>query len=127
MRVISFGTFDLLHPGHISILERAKARGDFLIVGVSSDELNFKKKAQTAFYDQETRMAMVLALKCVDEVFVEESLEKKQEYIREKSADVLVMGDDWLGRFNHLKDCAVVYLPRTKDISTTIIKRHFSC
>lgn len=121
-RVLTFGTFDVLHVGHVSILERARSQGDYLIVGVSSDELNFRKKGRRPIYDEKDRLRMIAALRCVDEVFVEESLELKGDYIRQHRADVLVMGDDWTGRFDEFKSlCEVVYLPRTPSISTTEI------
>ncbi len=122
-RVITFGTFDLLHIGHINILKRAKEYGDYLIVGVSSDQLNFNKKSKHPVYNENDRIAIIEALKVVDEVFVEESLDKKVEYIQSLKADVLVMGNDWEGKFDFCKDyCEVVYLPRTENISTTEIK-----
>lgn len=121
-KIITFGTFDVFHIGHVNILERAAAQGDYLIVGVSSDALNFSKKARYPIYNQEDRLKIVSSLKFVDEVFVEESLELKLEYINKYSADVLVMGDDWTGRFDWVKPaCEVIYLPRTPSISTTEI------
>jgi len=122
-RVITFGTFDLLHIGHVRIIERAAALGHYLIVGVSSDALNFKKKQCYPAYSQYDRMSIVLALKGVDEVFLEESLEEKEKYIKHFKADILVMGDDWAGKFDHLSHCCeIIYLPRTPDISTSSIK-----
>ncbi len=122
MRVITFGTFDILHYGHIRILERSREMGDTLIVGVSSDDLNFKKKGRKPVYSEFERKSMLRALRCVDEVFLEESLELKRQYIIEHKADVLVMGDDWAGKFDEFKDvCDVIYLPRTPSISTTSI------
>ena len=122
MRVITFGTFDLFHYGHLRLLERAKALGDYLIVGVSTDELNFKKKGRYPVYSEEERRAIVAAIRHVDETFYEESLEKKRDYILEHKADILVMGDDWKGKFDDLADiCRVVYLPRTPSVSTTAI------
>jgi glycerol-3-phosphate cytidylyltransferase len=121
-RIVTFGTFDVLHVGHVLILERARALGDRLIVGVSSDELNFRKKGRKPIYSQTDRMHIIGALRCVDEVFVEESLELKGDYLRRQRASVLVMGDDWVGRFDEFKSiCEVVYLPRTPSISTTEI------
>lgn len=121
-RVITFGTFDVFHVGHLNILERARCHGDWLVVGVSSDELNKKKKGRSPIYSQSERLRIVGALKAVDEVFLEESLEAKREYIVGYKADVLVMGNDWAGRFDALGDiCSVVYLPRTPAISTTAI------
>lgn len=121
-RVITFGTFDVFHVGHVNILQRAKDLGDHLIVGVSSDELNKSKKGRYPIYKQEHRMKIVSAMECVDAVFVEESLEKKPEYIQEHEADLLVMGDDWKGGFDDMREyCEVVYLPRTPSISTTAV------
>lgn len=120
--VITFGTFDVFHIGHVNILERAREYGDRLVVGVSSDALNYRKKSKYPVYSQDDRIKIISAIKYVDQVFVEESLELKGEYIEKYSADVLVMGDDWTGRFDWLKDvCEVVYLPRTPSISTTEI------
>jgi len=122
MRVITFGTFDILHYGHIRILERSREMGDTLIVGVSSDNLNLSKKGRKPVYSEFERKSMLKALRCVDEVFLEESLELKRQYIIEHKADVLVMGDDWAGKFDEFKDiCDVLYLPRTPSISTTSI------
>ena len=119
-RIITFGTFDVLHIGHVNILERARALGDYLIVGVSSDELNLKKKGRRPIYSQEDRLKIIGSLRFVDRVFTEESLEQKAEYILEHQADVLVMGDDWKGGFDDMRrHCEVVYLPRTPSISTT--------
>ncbi len=122
MRVITFGTFDIFHIGHVNILERAKELGSELIVGVSSDELNLSKKGRYPIYPQAERVRILQTLHCVDEVFLEESLELKGEYIKEYKADILVMGDDWSGKFDQYKSlCDVVYLPRTKGVSTTDI------
>lgn len=121
-RVITFGTYDVFHVGHLRILERARELGDYLIVGVSTDDLNESKKGRPPIYSQSERKAIVAALRCVDLVFDEHSLEKKREYIIEHKADVLVMGDDWQGRFDELADCCeVVYLERTPSISTTAL------
>lgn len=121
-RVVTFGTFDVFHVGHVNILERAKELGEYLIVGVSSDELNFSKKGRYPIFSQDQRMRMVNAIHCVNEVFVEESLELKGEYLQQFEADILVMGDDWEGKFDHFsKYSQVKYLSRTKDISTTEI------
>ena len=122
MRVITFGTFDVFHVGHVNILERAKLHGSHLIVGVSSDDLNMSKKQRYPIYSEEDRIHIIRSLSCVDEVFIEKSLELKAEYIKYYNADLLVMGDDWQGKFDHLKDlCQVIYLPRTPSISTTEI------
>ena len=121
-RVITFGTYDVFHIGHVNILQRASALGDYLIVGVSSDSLNFRKKQRYPIYKEEDRVRIISSLKCVSEVFVEESLEKKVQYINEKKADLLVMGDDWAGKFDWVRPwCEVLYLPRTPSISTTEI------
>jgi glycerol-3-phosphate cytidylyltransferase len=120
--VITFGTFDVFHVGHLRVIERAAALGDRLVVGVSADALNLRKKDRAPVFSEAERMAIVGALKHVDEVFVEESLELKRAYIEKYGADVLVMGDDWTGRFDDLADvCEVVYLPRTPAISTTAL------
>ncbi|MBU4316525.1 MAG: adenylyltransferase/cytidyltransferase family protein [Proteobacteria bacterium] len=122
VRVITFGTFDVFHVGHLRILERASKMGDYLMVGVSTDLLNFIKKGRNPFYSQEERMEIVRALSCVDQVFLEESLELKRHYILAYKADVLVMGDDWKGKFDDLSDiCRVEYLNRTPSISTTAV------
>jgi glycerol-3-phosphate cytidylyltransferase len=121
-KVITFGTFDVFHVGHINILERAKELGSYLVVGVSSDELNVNKKGRAPVYPIEHRVQILRSLYCVDEVFVEDSLELKGQYIKQYDADVLVMGDDWEGRFDEFKNlCEVVYFPRTEGVSTTEI------
>jgi len=120
MKVITFGTFDLLHIGHINILKRCKELGEYLIVGVSSDELN-KAKGKKSVYDENDRLEIIKSLKYVDEVFLEESLEEKDSYIKKYGCDILIMGDDWKGKFDWVS-CPVIYLPRTPEISTTEIK-----
>lgn len=120
--VITFGTFDVFHVGHLRVLERAAAFGDRLVVGVSADELNVRKKDREPVFSQAERLEIIAALKVVDEVFVEESLELKRAYILEHDAQVLVMGDDWAGKFDEFSDiCRVEYLPRTPAISTTAL------
>ncbi|WP_349342821.1 adenylyltransferase/cytidyltransferase family protein [Marinobacter sp. MMG032] len=121
-RVLTFGTFDVFHLGHLRILERAAALGDYLVVGVSSDELNRSKKGRFPIFSQDERLQLVGALRCVDQVFIEESLEQKRDYLVEYRADVLVMGDDWRGRFDEFGDiCKVVYFQRTPAVSTTAL------
>lgn len=118
--VITFGTFDVLHIGHIKILERAKKYGDRLIVGVSSDALSFSKKQRYPVYPENERCEIIRSLQYVDDVFLEESLELKGEYIKQYKADILIMGNDWEGKFDMFKNlCEVIYLPRTEGISTT--------
>lgn len=120
--VITFGTFDVFHVGHLRVIERAAEHGDRLVVGVSADLLNERKKGRRPVFPEDERMRIVSSLKPVDEVFLEESLEQKREYIERYGADVLVMGDDWAGRFDEFEDiCKVVYLPRTPSISTTAV------
>jgi glycerol-3-phosphate cytidylyltransferase len=120
--IITFGTFDIFHVGHLAILQRAKALGDRLVVGVSSDRLNLQKKQRNPIYSESERIAILRNIKDVDDVFLEESLEEKAEYIQYYRADILVMGDDWEGHFDHFRDiCEVVYFPRTPSISTTEI------
>src|SRR5690349_9589957 len=124
-RVVTFGTFDLFHLGHLNILQRARALGNYLIVGISSDELNFRKKALYPTYPLEHRLAIVSAIRYVDETFVEHSLEEKRNYLLEHRADILVMGNDWEGKFDEFSDiCHVVYLSRTEGISSTSVKDH---
>ena len=119
-RIITFGTFDVLHIGHIRIIQRASALGDFLVVGVSSDAMNFSKKERYPVYSEKDRMEIVASIKGVDEVFREDSMDFKADYIKKYKADVLVMGNDWEGRFDEFKSiCDVIYLPRTDGVSTT--------
>ncbi|MBA6417378.1 adenylyltransferase/cytidyltransferase family protein [Colwellia sp. 6M3] len=119
-RIITFGTFDIFHVGHLNILKRAAALGHHLTVGISTDALNYSKKQRYPVCQQASRAEIVAALRCVDQVFFEEALELKREYIEQFEADVLVMGDDWAGKFDEFKDiCDVVYLERTPSISTT--------
>ena len=121
-RIITFGTFDVFHVGHLRILERAHNFGDYLLVGVSTDALNYSKKGREPFYNQHERMEIISVIRYVDEVFLEESLELKRHYIQTYQADVLVMGDDWAGKFDEFRDiCRVEYLRRTPSISTTAV------
>ena len=120
--IITFGAFDLFHIGHLRILERAAKMGHRLIVGISTDELNFKKKGWYPIINQEERLLIVKSLSFVTSVFYEESLDLKRAYIINNNATYLIMGDDWINKFDDLKDiCDVYYLPRTVDISTTEI------
>jgi glycerol-3-phosphate cytidylyltransferase len=120
--VVTFGTFDVFHVGHLRVIERAAALGDRLVVGVSADALNLRKKGREPVFSESERLEIVRALKVVDDVFLEESLEQKRDYLVEQRADVLVMGDDWRGRFDEFGDIVeVVYLPRTPAISTTAL------
>jgi glycerol-3-phosphate cytidylyltransferase len=126
--VITFGTYDLFHYGHLRVLERAAQRGDRLVVGVSSDKLNWDKKQNIPAINQTQRMAIVESLGIVDEVFVEEKLELKKEYCIKYGADVLVMGDDHWNEYDEMLKgvCECEYVSRTQDISSTMIKRHIS-
>ncbi|MBN3262230.1 adenylyltransferase/cytidyltransferase family protein [Pectobacterium brasiliense] len=125
--VITFGTFDLFHIGHLNIIERASKLGDRLVVGVSADDLNIVKGKGIPVIPQNERLAIIKALYCVGEVFLEESLDLKSEYIVNYKADLLVMGDDWRGRFDDCSQvCEVTYLPRTPGISSTLIKAKLS-
>lgn len=121
-KVITYGTFDLLHAGHINILRRAKELGDYLIVVLSTDEFNAVKNKK-AYYSYEDRKLILEAIRYVDEVLPERTWEQKVDDVVNNQVDVFVMGDDWEGKFDFLKDyCEVVYLPRTQGISTTKIK-----
>ncbi len=121
-KVITYGTFDLFHLGHLRILERAKSFGDYLVVAVSSDEFN-SVKGKKCVYPFDHRAKIVDAIKYVDKVIAEHNWEQKIEDIKKHNIDVFVMGEDWDGKFDFLKEyCDVVYLDRTKNISTTQIK-----
>ena len=121
-KVITYGTFDLFHVGHLNILKRAKELGDYLVVAVSSDAFNAIKGKKCIIPDYE-RMEIVRAIKYVDEVIVEDSWNQKIDDVKKHNIDIFVMGDDWEGKFDFLKDyCEVVYLPRTPNISSTMIK-----
>ena len=121
-KVITYGTFDLFHFGHLRLLERAKALGDYLIVAVSTDEFN-KIKGKKCTYPYEHRSKIVEAIKYVDEVIPERTWEQKIDDVKNHVIDIFVMGDDWEGKFDFLKDyCEVIYLERTKNISTTQLK-----
>ena len=125
-RIITYGTFDLLHYGHINLLQRAKSFGDYLIVGLSTDDFNAQKNKK-CYFPYEKRKKMLEALRCVDLVIPEENWEQKQSDIKEFKVDTFVMGSDWTGKFDYLTDlCEVIYLPRTPEISTTKIKQELS-
>ena len=123
-KVITYGTFDLLHYGHINLLRRAKTLGDYLIVGLSTDEFNNKEKNKECYFDYENRKLLLDAVRYVDCVIPENNWEQKISDIQKYNIDVFVIGDDWKGKFDYLEDIGieVVYLPRTKEISTTKIK-----
>lgn len=122
-RVITYGTFDLLHYGHVNILRRAKEYGDYLIVAISTDEFNWNEKGKKCYFSYEQRKQLVESIRYVDLVIPEESWDQKVEDVKLYKADTFVMGDDWKGKFDFLKEyCNVVYLPRTPEISTTQIK-----
>ena len=123
-RILTYGTFDLLHYGHINLLKRAKALGDYLVVAVSTDSFN-ELKGKKAYHNYETRKMMLEAVRDVDLVIPEENWEQKIDDVKKYDIDIVVMGSDWAGsdRFDYLKDyCEVVYLPRTEGVSTTKIK-----
>lgn len=121
-KVLTYGTFDLFHVGHLNILKRAKALGDYLVVAVSSDAFN-ASKGKKAYTSIEDRVAILEAIEFVDEVILEEAWDQKVTDVEEHDIDIFVMGHDWTGKFDFLKkQCEVVYLPRTDGISTTKIK-----
>lgn len=123
-RVITYGTFDLLHYGHINLLRRAKALGDYLVVALSTDEFNWNMKQKKCYFPYEQRKELLEAIRYVDLVIPEENWEQKVSDCKEYHIDTFVIGDDWTGKFDFLKEqgVEVVYLPRTPEISTTQIK-----
>lgn len=122
--MITYGTFDMLHYGHINLLRRARALGDYLIVALSSDSFNAIKNKQS-FFHYEHRRQMLEAIRYVDLIIPENDWEQKREDIIKHNVNIFVMGNDWEGKFDFLKDiCEVVYLERTPEISTTRIKNH---
>ena len=122
-RIITYGTFDLLHYGHIELLRRAKKRGDYLVVALSTDEFNWNSKQKKCYFSYEKRKQMLEAIRYVDLVIPEENWEQKIKDVDLYKIDLFVMGDDWTGKFDFLKEkCEVEYLPRTPEISTTQIK-----
>jgi glycerol-3-phosphate cytidylyltransferase len=127
-RVITYGTFDLLHYGHINLLKRAKALGDYLIVALSSDEFNWNEKKKKCYFSFEQRKALLESIRYVDLVIPEDNWEQKQIDVYKYQIDTFVIGNDWEGKFDFLKDegAEVVYLPRTREISTTQIKQDLS-
>ena len=125
MKIVNtYGTFDLLHYGHINLLRRAKELGDYLVVVLSTDEFNWNEKQKKCYFSYEDRKKMLEAIRYVDLVVPEENWDQKRSDVQKYNIDTFVMGDDWKGKFDFLKDlCEVVYLPRTPDISTTQIKK----
>lgn len=123
-RVITYGTFDLLHYGHINLLRRAKEYGDYLIVALSTDEFNWIEKKKKCYFSYEQRKALLEAIRYVDLVIPEETWEQKKTDVKEYHIDTFVIGEDWKGHFDFLKEqgVEVVYLPRTPEISTSQIK-----
>lgn len=123
-KVITYGTYDLLHAGHINLLRRAKELGDYLIVVLSTDEFNWDEKQKKCYFSYEERKKLLEAIRYVDLVIPENNWEQKVTDVQEYHVDTFVMGNDWEGKFDFLKEyCDVVYLPRTEGISTTKIKQ----
>ena len=123
-RVLTYGTYDLITPGHIQHLKESKEMGDYLIVGLSTDEFNWNEKQKKCYFDYEKRKALLEAIRYVDLVIPEESWEQKKTDVKEYHVDTFVIGDDWKGKFDFLSEsCEVVYLERTPEISTTQIKK----
>ena len=126
-RILTYGTYDLLHFGHINLLKRAKDLGDYLVVGLSTDEFN-GLKGKESYFSYEKSEYMLESVRYVDEVIKENNWEQKIEDIKKYNIDIFVMGDDWEGKFDYLKEyCEVIYLPRTEGISTTEIKANLKC
>ena len=122
--VLTYGTFDLFHQGHVRLLKRAKELGDYLIVAVSTDEFN-EEKGKKSYHSFEVRKEILEAIKYVDLVIPETNWEQKTDDVIKYNVDVFVIGDDWKGKFDFLSEyCSVVYLPRTPGISTTQIKNY---
>ena len=124
-RVITYGTYDLLHYGHINLLRQAKAQGDYLIVALSTDEFNQREKDKVCYFSYEKRKQLLEAIRFVDLVIPEENWEQKIIDVAKYQVDLFVIGDDWTGKFDFLKahGCDVAYLPRTPEISTSKIKK----
>lgn len=122
IRIITYGTFDMFHVGHLKLLQRLKELGDELVVAISSDEFN-QLKGKKTLIPYEQRALIIENIKCVDKVICENCWEQKISDIKQYDIDIFAMGDDWTGKFDFLrKYCEVVYLPRTKDISSTELK-----
>jgi glycerol-3-phosphate cytidylyltransferase len=122
-RIITYGTFDLLHYGHINLLRRAKQLGDYLIVALSTDEFNTLEKKKKTYFSFNERRLLLEAVRYVDLVIPEKTWEQKISDIDKYEVDIFVIGDDWKDKFDFLKSkCEVCYLPRTQEISTTKIK-----
>jgi len=125
-RIITYGTFDLLHHGHINLLRRCRALGDHLTVALSTDEFN-KLKGKTCFHPYDDRASVLEAIRYVDRVIPENTWEQKIDDVKNFDIDIFVIGDDWQGKFDFLTEhCQVIYLPRTPNISTTYIKHNLS-
>ena len=124
-KVITYGTFDLLHYGHVNLLKRAKACGDYLIVALSTDEFNWKEKQKKYYFTYDQRKMLLESIRYVDLVIPECTWEQKKSDVHEYHVDTFVIGDDWAGKFDYLaqEGVEIVYLPRTPEISTTQIKR----
>lgn len=123
-RIITYGTFDLLHYGHINLLKRAKALGDYLIVALSTDEFNWNSKQKKCYFSYEKRKQLLESIRYVDLVIPETCWEQKVNDILQYHVDIFVMGDDWKGKFDYLKQyCKVIYFPRTPEISSSQIKK----
>lgn len=121
--ILTYGTFDLFHYGHLELLKRAKSYGDKLIVGLSTDEFNWNEKQKKSVHSFETRKENLMALRYVDLVIPETYWEQKMNDVLLHKVDIFIMGDDWLGKFDFLEEyCTVLYLPRTPDISSSLIK-----
>lgn len=125
-KVITYGTFDLLHYGHINLLKKAKALGDYLIVAISTDEFNWEEKQKKSYFTYEQRKTLIEAIRYVDLVIPETCWEQKKIDVKKYGVDIFVIGDDWMGKFDFLKDegVEVVYIPRTPEISSTQIKNN---
>ena len=122
-RIITYGTFDLLHYGHINLLKRAKELGDYLVVGLSTDEFNLNEKNKKCYFSYEQRKQLLESIRYVDLVIPEECWNQKLTDVDLYQIDTFVIGDDWKGKFDFLKEkCDVIYLPRTPEISTSQIK-----